>query len=688
MAQSVAVVRGTITGVSTGTSDFTRAGFGTPTAAIIIVGDTNDSANPRDGARIGVGFWDGTNQAGVGFSSADAQATTATNRDADTTYGYTLPVYTGSAVTAAYGSITSVTDGIRITNLNSTDERHCTVILLSGVSASVKTLTINNTNGGTVGSGSLGFEPRIALMATVGNTGSNPASAGILSLSVAEEGGAHRGIGFASLDAAADAAVNQLYSETRLVGQLYNGWNAWNAEVTTWGTDSITLTTRDGASGSDLAYFLILGGADLSYHVGTVTTRTSTGTDTISTTGIDPDAVLMMVGTTGTAGSIVSDSRANGLMIGAADDSGQYSHSIYDEDGAATSNTGTVSSAAQVLNLDSSASGSRTDLATATVALGTGGFSLDYSAADATARKGWFLAFGPASGGGGPGAVLEGSATAAASASGAITTAIQLAGAAILSAASTGSLSTAVQLAAQALAGGQALGDLSTAITLQGAVATATLASGDLSAQIRLDGAALAAAIASAGLTASILLAAAAQGGAQAAGSLSTGEGLEGVATGAAQATGSLTTLIVLSGAAVAALLASGDLSTTPSGLVGAATAGAQASGAITTAIPLAGGAQVSVIATGDAATGVTLAGAAVAVVAATGDLVIALELSAQALASAIAGADLTTAVVMRADAVVGAQAGGTLAGVVYIASTRRTYVAPRRVRRAIAGMR
>lgn len=289
---------------------------------------------------------------------------------------------------------------------------------------------------------------------------------------------------------------------------------------------------------------------------------------------------------------------------------------------------------------------------------------------------------------GGAAAELAADATAAVSASGAITTGIPLAGAALLSSASTGSLSTAVQLAAQALAGGQALGDLSTAITLQGAVATATLASGDLSAQIRLDGAALAAAIASAGLTASILLAAAAQGGAQAAGSLSTGEGLEGVATGAAQATGSLTTLIVLSGAAVAALLASGDLSTTPSGLVGAATAGAQASGAITTAIPLAGGAQVSVIATGDAATGVTLAGAAVAVVAATGDLVIALELSAQALASAIAGADLTTAVVMRADAVVGAQAGGTLAGVVYIASTRRTYVAPRRVRRAIAGMR
>jgi hypothetical protein len=77
-----------------------------------------------------------------------------------------------------------------------------------------------------------------------------------------------------------------------------------------------------------------------------------------------------------------------------------------------------------------------------------------------------------------------------------------------------------------------------------------------------------------------------------------------------------------------------------------------------------------------------------VAVVAVSGDLVVALELSADAVAAAVAGADLTTQIVMRADAVVGAQASGTLAGVIYIASARRTYVAPRRVRLKIAGMR
>lgn len=399
MAQTVAVVRGTLSGVASSTTDFTASGFGAVAAAIVLVDDTRSGANPANNARIGVGFWDGTSQVGLGFFSGDGLATAATRRAAGTAAIIAGPNYP----TSGYGytaSIANITDGVRITQTGTTNDRYVTVILLGGVSAKIQTLTINNTNGGTVASASLGFAPKLLLMGTIGNTTTTSAAAGILSLSVAESGGLHRGLGFCSLDAAADAAVNQLYSETRLVGQVYNGWNAWNAEVTTWGADSLTITTRDGASGSDLAYLLILGGADLSYSVGTVTTRTSTGTDTISTTGIDPDAVLMMVGTTDTAGSIVSDSRANGLMIGAADASGQYSHSIYDEDAAATSNTGSVSSATTILDLDSSASGSRTDVATASVTLGSGKFTLDYSAADATARKGWYIAFGEATSGG------------------------------------------------------------------------------------------------------------------------------------------------------------------------------------------------------------------------------------------------------------------------------------------------
>jgi hypothetical protein len=264
-------------------------------------------------------------------------------------------------------------------------------------------------------------------------------------------------------------------------------------------------------------------------------------------------------------------------------------------------------------------------------------------------------------------AALEGGATGSGSAAGTLSTEIRIAAAALVSASATGSLSTAInlagsaasatlaagtlttqiRLAAAAVAGGQAVGELSGAISLQGAAVTATLASGELTAQIRLDGAALA----------------------------------------AAGATGDITTLIVLQGAAVASVLASAALTTAPNGLAGDATAGATAAGALTTAIQMVGGAQVSVIASGAVGTTVSLAGAAVAVVTATGDLVIALELSAAAVAAAVAGADLTTAITLRADAVAGAQAGGVLSGFVYVASQRRTYMARRRVRKAIAGI-
>ena len=239
-------------------------------------------------------------------------------------------------------------------------------------------------------------------------------------------------------------------------------------------------------------------------------------------------------------------------------------------------------------------------------------------------------------------AALEGAATGAASAAGAITTSIQVASAAVVSGSAAGSLSTAIQFAGAAQASGQATGALTTGIPLAGVVVSATLAAGDLTTQIRLDGAALAAALASGTL---------AGGAAQ----------LAGGATVAAQAAGGLTTVIVLQGAAVGAALAAGDLTAPGSGLAGAATGGAVAAGALTTQIPLAGGATVSVIAAGDVTTTVSLAGAAVGVVSATGDLVIALALDGAAVAAALAGASLSTAITMRGDAVAGAQAAGQL---------------------------
>lgn len=46
MAQTVAIVRNTLTATGAGTTDFTKTGFGTPTAAIIeVIGGSTSTAN-------------------------------------------------------------------------------------------------------------------------------------------------------------------------------------------------------------------------------------------------------------------------------------------------------------------------------------------------------------------------------------------------------------------------------------------------------------------------------------------------------------------------------------------------------------------------------------------------------------------------------------------------------------------
>jgi hypothetical protein len=78
----------------------------------------------------------------------------------------------------------------------------------------------------------------------------------------------------------------------------------------------------------------------------------------------------------------------------------EFSHTGQVEDAADTTNTNSAASATAVVNLDSSSGGTRTDMCDATVTLNASDFTLNYSATDATARKGWWVAFGGAGGGG------------------------------------------------------------------------------------------------------------------------------------------------------------------------------------------------------------------------------------------------------------------------------------------------
>lgn len=223
------------------------------------------------------------------------------------------------------------------------------------------------------------------------------------------------------------------------------------------------------------------------------------------------------------------------------------------------------------------------------------------------------------------GAVLEGAASGAASASGALTTGIPIAGAALSVATASGALSVGIQLS--------------------GAAASMSSASGTLTAQITLSGAALAQAVSSALLSSGITMTAA--------------------AVAQAAADGTLVTAIQMLGSAQAQAGATGSLTTSTGGLEGTAQASATASASLTTVIRLSGSAIAQAAASGGLTAGasIDLAGAAVSAAYASGELTVNIALTAQALAQAIAQGSLTAQILMEADAAAQAGAGAALSG-------------------------
>lgn len=387
-----------MTATGAGTTDFTKASFGAVAAAIIIVCEANSTNNPEADAELSIGFWDGTNQRVAMVHDEDNQANSVTGRGSDDAFAVMTQDASGSYYTAS-----AITDGIRLTLTtdNTTLQRFCTVILLGGVSAACGTFTPNATQNATQASASLGFAPELIFFLSVGATTADVAvsTQGIWSFGFAASDGTHRQMAWGNSHNQALADNNLLYSETRCVGQVFGGAISWSGEVTTFGADTFTMTTRDGATGSDVCFYLALGG-DLSFDCGTLTTPTSTGVDTINT-DVAPDAILLAL-TTASSTGVKTNSEANGTMVGLADADGEFSHNISIEDAATTMNTNSAAQAAAVLDLDSSSGGTRTDLCDATVSsLGATSFALNYSAVDATARKGFWVAFGAAGGGGG-----------------------------------------------------------------------------------------------------------------------------------------------------------------------------------------------------------------------------------------------------------------------------------------------
>lgn len=383
MAQKSAVVTGILPDAAAGTVDLTSSGLGDVSFAIIVATAANSTNNPQDNEEMAYGLYDGTSIRSVASVSIDNVTTTQTDR----AFSATKFIVYGSGGISEYG-VSSITDGIRLTldTDNTTIGRYVQVLLVSGVNADVRTFTPGTTDASTASVTGLSFTPTFVIGANMGGA-TSPGAQSLISFGASSSTGDERAVLTFRRDGVTTTESSLLYSESFFTGQIQLGAIlTWSASVTSWNADGFT-TTTSGATGGDLVFVL---STDANMDLGTVTTPTSTGGNTIATTS-RPESVLLAM-TSGIDTTIQEATNADGVSVGMGSNAASAVMSVVDGDNLTTSNARSKYTASGIIDIDVEASGF-TDLVTASLtSLNASGINLNYSAVNATARKGFYIA--------------------------------------------------------------------------------------------------------------------------------------------------------------------------------------------------------------------------------------------------------------------------------------------------------
>jgi hypothetical protein len=349
-------------------------------------------------------------------------------------------------------------------------------------------------------------------------------------------------------------------------------------------TPSFTINWAEiGFTGARIVNYLLLKGASVA--IGNLLTQTDTTTP-INVTGqsFQPAAVMFISGARAEDTIDTPSSHAH-LSIGAATSATERgAQAAWEEDGVANmQNARAVEHDEVYINI--SASDTVQGLMDLT-AMNSDGFSCLMDDADPAQNFVVWMAFGPATA---TSIDLQGSASGAATATGALTTSIALAGAVDAQATVSGALTTAIPLAGSVSGAATVTGELTTAIRMAGSLSGVATAAAALTTAIPLDAAVSATGTATADLTTQIPLSASVTGVATASGSLAeSGAALQASASAVASASADLSTAIALAGSVTGAGIATGDL-TTAVRFAASVLASAAATAILSTQIALAG---------------------------------------------------------------------------------------------------
>jgi hypothetical protein len=277
MAKKAVVVNGAI--ATTGTFDITSSGFGTVDGAIIMMSmatATNTDTNHNSNSIV---FYDGSATYSVCNNDEDAQART----DSASYVSDSEFISAGIATTADdyHGTISSITDGIRVTTTNTASAafRYTAVLFGGGVSIKTGEITTSASINGTAAYTGASFTPQGGVFLNAASVG----SAIIFGLfSYKNSTITQRHYAAALPDLLNDSHVDSWVRNDSIASAIGNAYYG----ITAVSSSGFTVTTRNVATATRLVFFLLGGVQDV--HLGDTPIPASTGVKSWEGPGFQP----------------------------------------------------------------------------------------------------------------------------------------------------------------------------------------------------------------------------------------------------------------------------------------------------------------------------------------------------------------------------------------------------------------
>lgn len=401
MGVAIDVVRVALN-TSTGTQDITGSLGGlTPKAAIFIVTSATADGIQADHSNISYGAATGaSNRWAISMSNEDGQGTMDSHRYALDTACIRLSNPGTTTIDGEADFSTFITNGVRINITTAFNAPYlATVILFAGtdVSAHADNAALGDSVDNAVDITAPSFEPEqlftcIAHTRAAGQAGGRFDGAWGIVHNDGAGGITQRCHAFNQNNGGATAEMDGRVTETYGIMAAENtGALNWGGEFGTFDSNGFTVTTKVGGGNNTSLFYLALsfGGAVNSW-VGTVDTPTSTGDDPQTGPGFTPQFVYGLGNHMEAIDTAYNNSPLAGpTSVMAFTDTNEFSNTVMAENGVGTSNTKSVSDNIAIeIPDDDGAAG----LTASFVSMDTNGWTLDYSAVEANAKKLLFLA--------------------------------------------------------------------------------------------------------------------------------------------------------------------------------------------------------------------------------------------------------------------------------------------------------